>query len=100
MDYLVAAVGKWNKNLFEKNTKKLTGNWNFVATPEEFENKLFKGLKPRYIFFPHWRWIVPVEIFGQYECICFQMTNVPYGRGGSPLQNFIVRGHKDSFNRN
>lgn len=63
MDYLVAAVGEWNKNLFEKNTKNLTGNWHFVATPEVLENKLFEGLKPRYIFFPHWRWIVPTEIF-------------------------------------
>ncbi len=24
------------------------------------------------------------------------MTDVPYGRGGSPLQNLIVRGHKDT----
>lgn len=26
--------------------------------------------------------------------VCFHMTDVPYGRGGSPLQNLIVRGHK------
>ena len=25
------------------------------------------------------------------------MTDVPYGRGGSPLQNLIVRGHKDTM---
>jgi len=24
------------------------------------------------------------------------MTNLPYGRGGSPLQNLIVRGHKET----
>jgi methionyl-tRNA formyltransferase len=24
------------------------------------------------------------------------MTDLPYGRGGSPLQNLIVRGHKDT----
>jgi methionyl-tRNA formyltransferase len=24
------------------------------------------------------------------------MTDVPYGRGGSPLQNLIVRGHRDT----
>lgn len=25
----------------------------------------------------------------------FHMTDLPYGRGGSPLQNLIVRGHKE-----
>ena len=30
------------------------------------------------------------------ECVCFHMTDVPYGRGGSPLQNLIVRGYKET----
>ena len=25
------------------------------------------------------------------------MTDLPYGRGGSPLQNLIIRGHKDTM---
>lgn len=31
-----------------------------------------------------------------HECICFHMTDLPYGRGGSPLQNLIVEGKKDT----
>ncbi len=27
----------------------------------------------------------------KFECVCFHMTDVPYGRGGSPLQNLIIR---------
>lgn len=96
MNYLVAAVGEWNKQLFEKLSKRLPGHWVFVSTPEELKEKLSSGFKPRYIFFPHWRWIVPVEVLNDYECVCFHMTDVPYGRGGSPLQNLIVRGHKDT----
>ncbi len=34
----------------------------------------------------------PEEILGMAECVCFHMTDVPYGRGGSPLQNLIARG--------
>ncbi|OOV88585.1 methionyl-tRNA formyltransferase [Oceanospirillum linum] len=97
MDYLVAAVGEWNKSLFELNSKKLEGSWYFVSTPDELNSKLEKGLKPRYIFFPHWRWIVPENILNQYECVCFHMTDVPYGRGGSPLQNLIIRGHQETI---
>jgi methionyl-tRNA formyltransferase len=74
----------------------LQGVWHFVSTPEELNEQLGKGLQPRYIFFPHWRWIVPEEVLNQFECVCFHMTDVPYGRGGSPLQNLIVRGHKNT----
>ena len=50
-------------------------------------------IEPDYIFFMHWSWIIPANIFEKYECIVFHMTDLPYGRGGSPLQNLIVRGH-------
>lgn len=50
-------------------------------------------LAPRYIFFLHWIWKVPAEITSRVECVCFHMTDVPYGRGGSPLQNLILAGH-------
>nr|WP_317199866.1 methionyl-tRNA formyltransferase [uncultured Psychrobacter sp.] len=96
MNYIVAAVGDWNKALFDEYATKLSGNWSYVTTPNELNAKLASGFEPRYIFFPHWRWIVPVEILNNYECVCFHMTDVPYGRGGSPLQNLIVRGHKDT----
>lgn len=46
---------------------------------------------PKYIFFPHWSWIIPEEIYSNYECIVFHITDLPFGRGGSPLQNLIVR---------
>ena len=51
---------------------------------------------PRYIFFPHWSWLIPEEIYQNFECVIFHMTDLPYGRGGSPLQNLIVRGHKET----
>lgn len=47
-----------------------------------------------YIFFLHWSWIIPASIFERHNCIVFHMTDLPYGRGGSPLQNLIIRGHK------
>lgn len=50
----------------------------------------------RYVFFPFWSHKVPKEITDQFECVCFHMTDVPYGRGGSPLQNLILRGHTET----
>jgi methionyl-tRNA formyltransferase len=93
--YIVAAVGLWNKTAFEVFSSQFSGEWYFADNPDILDNLLKKKkIEPRYIFFPHWRWIVPSEIVSQYECICFHMTDVPYGRGGSPLQNLILRGHK------
>lgn len=47
--------------------------------------------KPAYIFFTHWSYIIPEEIFSQFNCVIFHMTDLPFGRGGSPLQNLISR---------
>ena len=33
------------------------------------------------------------EIYDNYRCVIFHMTDLPYGRGGSPLLNLIARGH-------
>lgn len=96
MNYLVAAIGDWNKDYFNKIKNSLPGNWRYASSPKELKDILCSSFSPRYIFFPHWRWIVPTEVLNKYECVCFHMTDVPYGRGGSPLQNLIVRGHKDT----
>ncbi|MDP6561735.1 MAG: hypothetical protein QF793_02300, partial [Candidatus Peribacteraceae bacterium] len=68
------------------------GNWHFVSSKEELTMELLKELQPRYVFFLHWSWIVPEEMLTTYECVNFHLTDLPFGRGGSPLQNLIVRG--------
>ena len=55
-----------------------------------------RSLKPRYVFFPHWSWKVPDDLVAAAECVCFHMTDVPFVRGGSPLQNLVVRGHAET----
>jgi len=39
---------------------------------------------------------IPQAIYANYPCIVFHMTDLPFGRGGSPLQNLIVRGYKQT----
>jgi methionyl-tRNA formyltransferase len=89
--FIVASTGEWSLKYFDQFSKKQKGGWNFASTPTELE-KLLKIVNPRYIFFPHWSWIVPDEIVKRHECVCFHMTDLPYGRGGSPLQNLIIQG--------
>ncbi len=67
-----------------------------VRERESLELLRLSKFHPRYIFFPHWSWIIPEEIYQNFECVIFHMTDLPYGRGGSPLQNLIVRGYKET----
>ena len=48
------------------------------------------------IFFLHWSDRIPAEVLKKHICIGFHMTDLPYGRGGHPLQNLILRGHKET----
>lgn len=62
-----------------------------ISDKREFEAiKDFTSLD--YLLFVHWNWLVPKSITDNHTCICFHMTDLPYGRGGSPLQNLIIRG--------
>lgn len=96
-NYLVATVKDWNVAAFHQYTPELTGNWHLVTTPEQFDEAFLDHLNPAFIFFPHWNWKVPPAITKKYRCVCFHMTDLPFGRGGSPLQNLILRGHKTTM---
>jgi methionyl-tRNA formyltransferase len=65
-----------------------------ITDKEKLTEEVLREYKPDYVFFLHWSYKVPKEITDKYECVCFHMTDVPYGRGGSPLQNLILRGFR------
>ena len=94
--YLVVGYKSWNRRIFDEVISKYSGKWSFIESHEQLTLRSVRKLNPRYIFFLHWSWKVPTEIIKEYECVCFHMTDVPYGRGGSPLQNLILRGHKQT----
>ena len=95
--YVVAAIKPWNVAAFKRRAPGLPGGWHFVETPDKLTVGALERISPRYVFFPHWSWRVPAEIIAGFECVCFHMTDVPYGRGGSPLQNLISRGHTSTM---
>lgn len=94
-NFVVASSKPWHRDAFEKVSDTEPGKWAYVSSSEEL-NSLLLNSSPRYIFFLHWNWRVEKEIWEQYECVCFHMTDVPYGRGGSPLQNLILDGQVET----
>lgn len=98
MKIIIATIKSWNIERAQAMQKRYEGIHDIIiyTTKEEFTINNIRDFNPDYIFLPHWSYIMPKEISDNWECIIFHMTDLPYGRGGSPLQNLIVRGHKET----
>ncbi|WP_179021406.1 methionyl-tRNA formyltransferase [Winogradskyella forsetii] len=95
--YVILSEKKWNQSIIETLQKETNSiNWILINQKKDFNLGFLKEHNVTKIFIPHWSYIISEEIFTQYECVVFHMTDLPYGRGGSPLQNLIVRGHKET----
>ena len=86
-----------SKGWFNLNPELL--EFNEVISINKKENLILKELKkfdPKYIFFVHWNWKVKEEIYKNFNCILFHTAPLPYGRGGTPIQNLILKGHSSA----
>lgn len=89
--YLIVTKKKWHLDNLKKINKK---NIKLISNLKNFNFKEIKQINPKLIFFPHWSYKVSEKILNHYKCICFHETDLPYGRGGTPIQNLIIRGVK------
>lgn len=91
--YVIATTKSWNieeaKNFISKNPDLEVL---LITNKGKLTYQKIEQFHPGYIFFPHWSWIIPKQIYKNYECVVFHMADLPFGRGGSPLQNLIERG--------
>lgn len=96
MNLVIVTSKSWNIVRAEQMKQQYEGKHKItvITDPSQLNHGLMEQLKPDYIFFPHWSYIVPEEIYECWECVIFHMTDLPFGRGGSPLQNLVTRGFK------
>ncbi len=92
MKYVIAFCKKQYQDIFSNMSKYSDKEFVIIDSKEALTFENLSDLKPRFIFFPHWSFVIPREIYENFECVIFHMTDVPFGRGGSPLQNLISRG--------
>lgn len=97
MKYIIVS-NRISHERLAKNLANSTGcEFLFLSSDKDLDFNYIKSFKPEMIFFPHWSHKVPEEIYNNFECVIFHMTDLPYGRGGSPLQNLIVNGHTETM---
>lgn len=94
--YILVTEKPWHKKMFDDLSKRSNEKWILIDEKSLFNNEHLSELKADKIFIPHWNYIIPESIWSKYECLVFHMTDLPFGRGGSPLQNLIVRGYKST----
>ena len=97
MKVIIATIRSW----YIKNTIEfMKNNPNISVLPifekEELNFCNVKNFNPDYIFFPHWSSYIPAEIYENYKCVVFHPSDLPFGRGGSPVQNLISLGLKET----
>jgi methionyl-tRNA formyltransferase len=96
VNYVVAASKLWNPRIADELSAKTGQSFFLITEKSKLTIEALEKIRPAKIFFPHWSHILKSDIYDTYECIMFHMTDLPFGRGGSPLQNLIIRGYEST----
>lgn len=94
---LLLSSRPWNKGLADRLSAVLDRPVHTIGKPAELQLEAVAAQDPEWIFVPHWSHLIPEAIWGRWPTVIFHMTDLPYGRGGSPLQNLIQRGHSSTM---
>ncbi len=84
MSYVIITKRIWEKNNFKNLNKK-------IKVFKNINKYKVRNINPKIIFFIHWSKIIPKNIYEKYTCIQFHLADLPNGRGGSPIQNQILK---------
>ena len=86
----------WNEELVPRLEAALGAQVLLITEPAQLQVEELRRFGPSWVLVPHWSHLLPAEIYEAFRVVIFHMTDLPYGRGGSPLQNLIVRGHAET----
>ena len=90
MKYVICAYRNYGIELYDNLRKKF--DFTLIKSKKDLTYNSIKKINPSIIFFPDWSWKVPEKIVQNFKCVCFHESPLPKFRGGSPLQNQIIRG--------
>ena len=87
----------WALNIYNKISQDYNnGSVVIISNYDEYSDEFVKEYHPDIILFYGWSWIISKSIVSTYKCIMLHPSKLPKYRGGSPIQNQIIRGESDS----
>lgn len=94
MRYAIACASHHFWNVLAEHAQRLAADCSLqIRAPEQLSAELLRQHQIDVVFFPHWSWRVPDAVLEAASCVCFHAAPLPYGRGGSPIQNMVLAGH-------
>lgn len=92
MIIIIVSNKEWHRKYVKEIATRTNKDVIYIDNKECITYDYLHTLQPEWVFFPHWSYIIPAEVYVNMNCVIFHMTDLPFGRGGSPLQNLIARG--------
>ena len=92
------AVLSVSDNFWESISNSLVGlaDLSRISTPQQLDDAVATQQEFGLVLVPHWRWLLPPTVLATWRCVGFHTSPLPKGRGGSPIQNQIIRGMYES----
>jgi len=92
--YFVCCGGpSWARAVWER-ISELPGDWTRYDANINLVNPHVNQF--RYVFFLNYSAIVREPHLSAWECVNLHAAPLPYGRGGGPIENMILRGHTET----
>ena len=95
----IACVGyrSWSLNIYTKIQHRFS-DYEFLiqGSKDEFRESKIHSFDPSIILFYGWSDIIDSSLISRYTCLMLHPSPLPKYRGGSPIQNQIIRGETES----
>jgi methionyl-tRNA formyltransferase len=94
----VACIGyrMWALNIYDRLADALDDVFLIFRTRAQYNEEVLKDFRPDLVLFYGWSWHVSEKIIKDYKCLMLHPSPLPRYRGGSPIQNQIINGEKNS----
>lgn len=94
----VACVGyrDWALAIYDEITKLPGHEFMVIRSKDEYAQQDITDFRPDLALFYGWSWQVDAELTDNLTCLMLHPSPLPLYRGGSPIQNQIIRGETES----
>jgi len=94
----IACVGyrEWALNIYDTLANSTDHTYLIFRSKLQYNEDALRDFNPDLILFYGWSWFVVETLLHDYTCLMLHPSPLPKYRGGSPIQNQIIAGEKES----
>lgn len=95
----IACVGyrQWALRIYDRLACQTDHQFLIIRSQAQYDEQALYDFRPDIVLFYGWSWKVSTDLVTRFSCIMLHPAPLPKYRGGSPLQNQIIRGEQVSM---